>query len=235
MAADRRDRAVLEDVDAAHRGPPGIAPCHGIMPRRARPFLQRATHHRIAGLWRNRQRRAVILALLRGQPAVVDAVQPVGMDVPLEALHVMHVMGEHQHAPARIHDVVIQFLAEVFPQIDGVIVKPRAFIIKIVRPDDRGVAPGIAAAQPALVDHRDIGDAVLLGQIIGGTQTMPARADDDHVIFGLGLAVGPLLRPALVAGQGVFQQAERTEMGHGRHLLGKTCCLGLGVAPVRCR
>ena len=33
----------------------------------------------------------------------------------------------------------------------------------------------------ALLQHRDIGDAVLLGEVIGRGETMPA-ADDDHVV-----------------------------------------------------
>ncbi|MNE43758.1 hypothetical protein D3C80_1379520 [compost metagenome] len=96
------------------------------------------------------------------------------------------------------------------------IVEPGAFVIEIVGADDRRVAAGIAAAEPALVDDGDIGDAVLAGEIIGSAQTMAASADDDHVIFGLRLAVGPLLVPVLVAGQGVLQKIESIKTRHER-------------------
>ena len=182
-------------------------------------FLQRAAHHRIAGLGRDVQRRAVFLAFLGRQPAVVHAVQPVGMDVALEALHVMDRVRQHQHAALGIHDVVVQLLAQVLPQVDRMVVKPRAFVIKVVRADDGRVPPRVAAAQPALVDHRDIGDAVLLGQVIGRTQPVPARADDHHVIFRPGLRLGPLLGPVLVAGQAVLEKGKCVEARHVRHRL----------------
>jgi transcriptional regulator GlxA family with amidase domain len=66
-----------------------------------------------------------------------------------------------------------------------VVVEPRALVIEIVRADDGGVAPGVAAAEPALVDHRDVGDPVLLGEIVGGAEPVAAGADDDDVVFGL--------------------------------------------------
>jgi hypothetical protein len=33
--------------------------------------------------------------------------------------------------------------------------------------------PGVAAADPALLEHRDIGQAVLSGEVIGGAQPWP--------------------------------------------------------------
>lgn len=64
------------------------------------------------------------------------------------------------------------------------LVDVHALFVEIVRADDGGVAPGIAAAEPALLDHRHIGDAVLLGEIVGSTQAVAAGADDDDVVFG---------------------------------------------------
>ena len=57
---------------------------------------------------------------------------------------------------------------------------------EIVGADDRRVAPGIAAAEPALVENRDVAHAVLRGQVIGGGEAMTAGADDDRVIDGFG-------------------------------------------------
>lgn len=138
------------------------------------------------------------------------------MDMTLKALHVVNIMGQHQHAAPRIHDVVVQFLAEIFPEIDGVIVKTGAFVIEIVGADDRRVAAGIAATEPALVDDRNIGDAVLAGQIIGRPKTMAAGTDDDYVIFGLRLAVGPLFFPVFIARQGILQKTESIKTRHDR-------------------
>ena len=57
----------------------------------------------------------------------------------------------------------------------------------VVGADDRGVAADIAGAEPALFDHRYVGEAVLLCEVIGGGQSMTA-ADDDNIVafFGSG-------------------------------------------------
>ena len=47
------------------------------------------------------------------------------------------------------------------------------------------------------------GDAVLLGEVIGGREAVPAAADDDHVIVGARLGRRPLLRPALCGREGL--------------------------------
>lgn len=107
------------------------------------------------------------------------------MNVPLEALHVMDVVRQHHHAPLREHDVVIQFLGQPFPQLHGMFVERGAFVIEIIGPDDGRIAARIAAAKPTFVDHRDVGDAMFLGKIIGGAQPMPARTHDNDVIFSL--------------------------------------------------
>jgi hypothetical protein len=56
------------------------------------------------------QWRAISFGLFRRQPFIIDAVEPVGINVPLKALHVMHIMREHHHTALRIHDVVIELL-----------------------------------------------------------------------------------------------------------------------------
>ncbi|MNE58148.1 hypothetical protein D3C80_1531620 [compost metagenome] len=98
IAANGGNGAVLDDIDTAGGGTARIAPGDRIMARRAGPLLQRAAHDRITGVGGNAERRAIFLAFLGREPAIIDAVQTVGMNVALEALYVMHVMGEHQHA-----------------------------------------------------------------------------------------------------------------------------------------
>ena len=45
-----------------------------------------------------------------GQPLVVDAGEAVGVDVALEDLLVVDVVGDHHDAPGRVHDVVVERL-----------------------------------------------------------------------------------------------------------------------------
>ena len=126
----------------------------------------------------------------------------------------MDVVREHQHAALGEHDVVVQLLGEVLPEVEGVVVEPGALVVEVVRADDRGVAPGVAAAEPALVDHRDVGDPVLLRQVVGGAEAVAAGADDDHVVGGLRLRVRPLRRPVLLAGQRALDHLGEGEVRH---------------------
>src|SRR5215467_10715224 len=83
-----------------------------------------------------------------------------------------------------------------------------ALVPQIVGANHGGVPPGIAAAQPSLLDHRDIGNAMLLGEVIGRRQAMPAAADDDDVIGRPRLGAAPGLGPVFVVAARVARQAE---------------------------
>jgi hypothetical protein len=117
---------------------------------------------------------------------------------------------------------VIQISRQSFPQLQRVLVEPRIGIEQVIGADDGGVAPDIAAADPALFKHGDIGDAVLLGEVIGGGQPVPATADDDDIVRWLRLRTSPSLRPILVvmeqavAGQAPDRIAGHANFGAGR-------------------
>ena len=73
-------------------------------------------------------------------------------------------------------------MGQAFPQFHRVFVQVRRLVPQVVGPHDGGVARGVTATQPAFLDHGHVGDPVFLGQVVGGRQTMPAAADDDHVV-----------------------------------------------------
>jgi hypothetical protein len=50
----------------------------------------------------------------------------------------------------------------------------------------------------SLLQHGDIGQAMLPREVIGGRQSLPAAADDNHVIFGPGARIAPDWLPAAV-------------------------------------
>src|SRR5579883_1444488 len=79
---------------------------------------------------------------------------------------------------------------------------------EIVGADHRRVAPGIAAAEPALLEHGDIRHAMLLGHVVGRGEAMAAGPDDHHVIGRFGLRRAPLLRPMAVAARRLGRQIE---------------------------
>jgi len=125
--------------------------------------------------------------------------QPHGVAAPRKGIALPVGMIEIDHAPLRHHRVEIQLLLEPFPQLQRIRIERLVALEQIIGPHDGGVAPDIARAEIALLQHRHIGDAVVLGEIIGRRQAMPAAADNDHVIVALRLRLPPRWLPALVA------------------------------------
>ncbi len=170
--------------------------------------LQRRAHDRVADVAADLQRRAEGLRLFRCQPLVVHAVGAVGVHDSLHHLRVVHVVREHHHATRRVHDVVVEVLREALPQLQCVLVDRDAFVEQVVRADDGRVAAGVAAADPALLDHRDVGEAVMGREVVRRAESVAPAADDDRVVRGLRLGLAPLLAPVAVLREAPPQQRE---------------------------
>ena len=123
-------------------------------------------------------------------------------------------MEEIEDAALRHHRVEIEILLEPLPQFKRPLVERIVADQEIVGADDGGVAPDIAGAEPAFFEHRHVGDAMHLGEIIGGGKPMPAAADNDDVIVFLGLRLAPGGCPVLVAGEGLLEKRE-DRIAHG--------------------
>src|SRR5437899_11728467 len=79
----------------------------------------------------------------------------------------------------------------MFPELERVFVDRGALSPEVVRANDRGVAGQVAARQPAALEHRNVGDAVVLRKVIRRGQTMAAGADDDDLVRTPRLRVAP--------------------------------------------
>src|SRR3546814_10809100 len=86
---------------------------------------------------------------------------------------------------------------------------------QVVGAHDRRVAPDVASAEPALLQHRDPGDAVVLGEVVGGGEPVSAAADDDHVVGRLRLRRAPHALPLAVAAQGIAEEGKDGVARHG--------------------
>ena len=150
----------------------------------------------------------------RLEPLVVDAVAAVGVHVSLEDLHVVHGVREHHDAARREHDVVVQDLRQVAPHAQRMVVELRARVEQVVRTDDRRVATGVAAADPALLDDRDAREPVLGGEVVRGRESVTSAADDDRVVLGLRRRAPPLGLPALLTAECFTQQRPGRELPH---------------------
>ena len=192
--------AVLDQVHPARVRPPGEPPGHRVVPRRARPPLQEPAADREARVGEVEERPPRPHLLARQELRVV-ALHPHGVPAPREGVELPVRMAEVQHAALRHHHVVVQLLLQPLPELQRMRVELAVPLEQVVRPHDRGVAPDVAAAEIPPLQHRDIGDPVVLREVVGRRQPVPAAADDDDVIGGLRLRVAPDRRPAPVAGQ----------------------------------
>src|SRR4051812_44611178 len=82
-----------------------------------------------------------------------------------------------------------------------------AFIPQVIGADDRGVAAGIAAAEPATLHHRHVPYAMFAREIVCRGQSMATGADDHDVIRRLWLRRAPLRGPGNAA-NGMTHQVE---------------------------
>ena len=144
----------------------------------------------------------------------IDTVQAISANAAFDIPHVLQIVSQVIHTALREHDVVVQFLAESFPKLERLFVQQGGFGPEIVRANDGGVAARIAAADPALLEHSDIADAVFLGQVESRGKTMPAATDNNYIVVTLGLRLAPGCVPIAVVAQRIFQQAKCRVLFH---------------------
>ena len=115
-------------------------------------------------------------------------------------------MRQHELAALREHYVEVERVGETLPELHRVLVELGVAVEEVVRAHDGGVAPDIPAADPTLLEHGDVADAVQLGEVESGRQAMPTTADDDDVVGPLRLRRPPGARPVPVSGERVAQE-----------------------------
>ena len=173
--ADAGDLAILQDVDAradrrrvrSPRPPHRGAPCRRAVAA-GRPWIgKRAlSKSRNGTSARTASRSSSSASTPFSRIALPRRAEGVALGVGMEQV---------QHAALADHGVVVDVLLQPFPQLQRVFVERHVAGQQIVGADDRGVAPDIARADPALLHHGDIGDAVLAGEIIRGRQDHARR------------------------------------------------------------
>ena len=109
-------------------------------------------------------------------------------------------MQQGNMGPLAEHHVVIQIVTQVFPELQGVFIKRPVARQHVVRPNDRSVAPGITASEPAFFHHGNVRDAVVACEIISGCEPVQAGTDNDHVILGFRLRIPPGAIPVFLSG-----------------------------------
>ena len=155
------DFTVLQNIDTSSVGCAGETPGDSIVTRDAPARLKRGAQNRMSRGGRRIDNRHDLANLRRSQNIAVNPVQAIGVGAPIHISHILQVMCEIHHAALAEHDVEVQLLGERLPQNQGLFVNVSRFVPQVVGPYNRRVSAGIAAADPTLLDHRNIGDAVL--------------------------------------------------------------------------
>ncbi len=176
--------AVLDDVHAELRSGAGIAPGHRIVTHGAGAGLMDAAPDREARILRVVEIGQQLLDLAAVEQFGVDAVEAHDVAAPREHVELHRAHGEHDLAAVRDHAVVVQFVREALPQLHRMLEELGVAVDHIVGADERGVAADIARADVGPFQHGDVGDAVVLGEVVGGGKAVAAAADDHHVIGG---------------------------------------------------
>jgi len=109
-----------------------------------------------------------------GKELSVDAVDLHGVGGACRDFHLGLAVRHHDHAALRQHDVVIEVFRQALVEPKREIVERHTLRIEVVRAHDRGVAPGVAAADPAFFEHRHAGEPVVLCQVVGRRQAVTA-------------------------------------------------------------
>ena len=224
---DAGDLGLGVDLDAAPGGAAGVAPGDRVVPRdRARRVVE-GGQDRVADLVGQVELRAEPPDVVGPDQAGIDAQMLVDLGPPAGGAHGGVGVGEGQVAAGRVEDVEVEVGRQVLKQPHRLVVEAHALGRQVVRADDRGVARGVAAGEPAALQHGHARDAVVAGEIVGGGEPVPAAADDHHVVGRAQLGAGrEEALGRVLAREAVAEQFE----GHRGKLLRR---VGEGEWPVR--
>ena len=144
-----------------------------------------------------------------GNDFSIDTVQAVGVHATFDVAHVLQRVAEIVDAALAEHDVVVEVLAESFPQLHRLFVQQRRFGPQVVRANDGGVASCITAANPALLEDGDVAHVVFTRQVICCGKTVTAAANDDDIVFLLRFRTAPGFLPVPVMTESIADEVER--------------------------
>ncbi len=199
--------AVLDDVDTAIARGARIAPDDGIVPGRAAARLQEPALDRETRIVEVEKRQPAAYAIGIEQLGI-DAMQAHGVAATGEGVALGVGMAQVDDAALAHHDVVVEVLLQALPELHRPLVERLVARQQVIRADDRGVAARIARADPAPLHHGDVRDAVVLREVIGRGEPVPAAADDHDVVARLRSGIAPQRSPATMAGKRLADEGD---------------------------
>ena len=182
LDVEARHLDALVDLDAAPPGLLGVAPDDGVVADDPAGRVVERALDRPGHVLADVDLRAELLHLVAVDHAAVDPEQLVHLGALV--LHDERAVGvrEREVAVLREHHVEVEVGGELLVELDALLVERGALRRAVVRADDRRVAAGGARADVALLEDRDVGDAVVDREVVRGREAVRAAADDDDVV-----------------------------------------------------
>ncbi len=88
--------------------------------------------------------------------------------------------------------------------------------MEIVRANHLGVAAGVAASDPATLDHCNVADAVFGGKVVSSRETVSSASNDDDVVAGFGIRIPQHRPPPAVTTKSLPDEIEKGIALHQR-------------------
>ena len=179
-----RDLTVLDDIDPEIVRRPGKGPGHRVVAGDSTAPLNKTTIHRVAGLRTHIQQRYHLGDPLTGEHLAIHTLHLDCIRPAPEYFSLVPVEGKTYQAILAEHNVVVQLFTQSLIALERMLIEAGALRVKVIGTGNRGVAASVTTPDPTFFQYSDIGDAVILGQVVGGGQAMPSPADDHYVIAG---------------------------------------------------
>ena len=183
LDVEARHLDALVDLGAAAARLLGVPPDDGVVPddptgRVVERALDRPRH-----VLADVNLGAELLHFLPVDHAAVDAEQLVHLGALV--LHDERAVGVRQReVPVlREHHVEVEIDGELLVELDALRVERGPLGGAVVRADDRRVAPGRSRPDVALLEDRDVGDAVVDREVVRRREAVRATAHDDDVVM----------------------------------------------------
>jgi len=211
---DPADLGLLVNLHALPVRSAGIGPGDCVVPRDRSGRMEKGTVNRgLVATAAQVHFRNLLLNELRVHHLAVDTERLVDLGSPALGSQRGRGMCQREMAAACVKEVEVQFAREALEQFNAGLVKPRSLVGQVIGSHNGGIAAGTPSADVALLQHGDVMDSMVPGQVIGGSKPMSTSPDNDGVI-PVGQLRGAAEHPALgvLGAQAKLQQS----VGHGR-------------------
>ena len=182
---DTSDRGLLMDLDTETVGASGVTPSHRVMAGDGAGRVKKCTVDRCLAAAIQVDLRHRLLDELGPDNLALDTQVLVGFCPPPLGSQGSGRVRQREVATLRVEEVEVQVARQIAKQLQTGIVKLCPFGCQIVRTNDGSIATRTTAADVALLENRNVRDAVVSGKVVGGRQTVTAAADNNGVIFAL--------------------------------------------------